>query len=156
LALEGSKDKRQSDSQTPLRPFARRIHLLEKVENPRQHDVRNLNAVVTNPQYKFAVALIGVHLDAASVGRIFRGVNEEVADDLREPERIAFHTERVARKCNRQLVVGGVDRRPGEFDALLDARRDVYNFRASPPTFRRNTANLSRRATPCALQMISS
>ena len=89
-------DQRQADAEAAFGAIDGRIHLREHREQARHHFCGETDAVVADGNHQLGILQARIELDASFGIRVLRGIGEQVADDLREPQRIRLQPHVVA------------------------------------------------------------
>jgi len=114
----------EADTETALSAVQRTVDLREQIEDRTEHVRGNADARVANSDHRGAVFLREAEGDISAGIGVFRGVSQEVRDDLREPGGIAVHPDGVRRVGFFEMVAGAIDERPARFHRA---------WRAPPP-----------------------
>ncbi len=101
-AVHGNQllDECEADAEAAARAVEMIFDLSEQLENFALLIQRNADAGVGDGDNGFSVDLSQRYGDAAAVGRIFGGVVEEIADDLRQPRRVDVEPDRLLWKLD--------------------------------------------------------
>ena len=126
MHLDQLLHQRQADAEAALRALEAAVDLGEHVEHPRQHGRRNAEARVLHRHHRLAGLAPGAEDDPAALGRVLRGVVEQVGDHLHQPGRIGAHGQRLGRRQPQaQLLTPRLDQRPAGLDRVLQHRQHV-------------------------------
>src|SRR5205085_5199659 len=94
LHFHEAADDGESDPQAALRTIDCAIQLREQLEDAKQRVLRNAHAGVAHAQYDLVTVALGPYRDLPARLRIFGGVGQQVADDLRNARKIATQIQR--------------------------------------------------------------
>jgi len=86
-------------------------NLHEHLEDPRERFLREAYAVVGDSDYNSRALSPRRDLDVAAGLCVLGGVGQQVAEDLREPQRIGVERQRLGRQVHVERVAARVDQR---------------------------------------------
>nr|GEU28230.1 hypothetical protein [Tanacetum cinerariifolium] len=113
-------DQRQAQAQPAQRPVGRALGLGKQVERALDHVGRHADAVVRYPDQHVRVAHLDGHRHLAVLGRVLRGVAQQVRQYLHQAFLVAHDQRRVGRQLETELVAARAHQRRHLLDGVVD------------------------------------
>ena len=115
----------EPDPETAVRVMRVAVELGEQVEDPGQHLRGNADAVVAHPDFDLRPLAADAETDAPSPLGVFGRVAQDVAQGLREPQRVGVDPERRIGNLGRELVPALLYQGLHDLDGARDQRRKL-------------------------------